>query len=714
MSQKEFTIEALFKATGADQFARDFDRATGHVKGFDDSTKKSTGGLKNMMGGIGKIAAGIGVTKALSAGFNTLKNNVGAAVKRFDTLENANKVFENVGFEAENVDNMMQQLTKSLDGLPTSSSDAIDSIMKISMANDDIEGAGNLFQDLNYAILATGKGAEEVSGTTEMFSRALQRGSMNSHEWNSMMTNMGPTMKQMADVMGVSMEEMQKGLSDGSISMDTFGEVLHDVAENGNGDFADLETQARDMTSGIGTAFENFGNRVAEGIRSGLIIPLNEALEQNGMPQIADMVNMASSWIRDSLIAIGPFIGQVVEWFSEMGEVVEIMRERIGQAFEGLLPDFNIMKDAVFGLWGAIKDSFSTGNFEDVLLGFDYFIAMSLEILYEALPKMLETGMNMIGNIITGITTKVPELFATGAEFMAGMAEVLVDNLWGLVIVGTRVIISLLKGIGDKVPEWISMAVDMVVKMAQTIGDNLPTIIAKGVEMLGALARGFRDNFPAILQASVDMIARLLSSILSNLPKLIAAGIELIAKLAIGLVRAIPQVLRAMADIARGITGAVKNISLTGAGRAIIGGFVRGLKSAWESGKKFISGIGGWIKKNKGPISYDRRLLRPAGDAIIGGLNKGLQESFPDVQRTVSGMAGAIENSLTASPTMDIAGSVARSNAQVKSAVSHEISNSGNTQPAYINVNIGGQNFRGFVENISSEQGRITDLELQF
>lgn len=157
------------------------------------------------------------------------------------------------------------------------------------------------------------------------------------------------------------------------------------------------------------------------------------------------------------------------------------------------------------------------------------------------------------------------------------------------------------------------------------------------------------------------------------------------------------------------------NISLVGAGRAIINGFVNGMKGAWEAGKKFVGGIGGWIARNKGPISYDRRLLKPAGNAIIGGLNKGLQDSFPDVQKTVKGIAGAINETMTGGPIVDISGSVARSNASVNRAISHEIGDmTVNTQPAYINVNIGGQSFRGFVENISNEQGKITDLELQF
>jgi len=95
----------------------------------------------------------------------------------------------------------------------------------------------------------------------------------------------------------------------------------------------------------------------------------------------------------------------------------------------------------------------------------------------------------------------------------------------------------------------------------------------------------------------------------------------------------------------KGAFDALKHIDLKDAGKAIMDGFFDGIKKVWEGIKKFFGGIADWIRKHKGPIRYDAKLLIPAGNAIMNGLNAGLTDKFLNVQKNVSGMAQAIVDS---------------------------------------------------------------------
>lgn len=167
-------------------------------------------------------------------------------------------------------------------------------------------------------------------------------------------------------------------------------------------------------------------------------------------------------------------------------------------------------------------------------------------------------------------------------------------------------------------------------------------------------------------------------------------------------------------DRAIGFFDRLWNIDLAAAGRAIIDGFLNGIKEKFESVKSFVGGIADWIKDHKGPISYDKRLLIPAGKAIMNGLLGGLESKFGAVQSFVksvtaclndTSVTNGIDNAINdVNPTMTI-------DKNTKSRVRHEIDGS-SAQPAYISLSMGGQTYKAFVSDIFDEHENETDVRL--
>lgn len=158
----------------------------------------------------------------------------------------------------------------------------------------------------------------------------------------------------------------------------------------------------------------------------------------------------------------------------------------------------------------------------------------------------------------------------------------------------------------------------------------------------------------------------------------------------------------------KGAFNALSHINLFSAGKAILDGFFNGLKSVWNGIKNFVGGIGDWIRKHKGPMRVDKKLLIPAGAAIMKGLNGGLTSGFDQVQNTVSGMSSAIADSFGES---SLGSTINSANRQLQSGIQANLSaNVANSQPTQIALNIGGTEYRAFVRDITQQQN--IDLEI--
>lgn len=162
-------------------------------------------------------------------------------------------------------------------------------------------------------------------------------------------------------------------------------------------------------------------------------------------------------------------------------------------------------------------------------------------------------------------------------------------------------------------------------------------------------------------------------------------------------------------DQVRRAFDALRHIDLVAAGKAIINSFLNGLKAAFKGVKNWIGGIGDWIRKHKGPIQYDRKLLIPAGNAIMQGLNFGLVSAFKDVQGNVSNMAKSIAEAANNNLSSNLNNINAKlANGTINHAVSGQLEIQ--QQPAYIQLQMGDNTFNAYVDDITKQQNISLDL----
>lgn len=299
-------------------------------------------------------------------------------------------------------------------------------------------------------------------------------------------------------------------------------------------------------------------------------------------------------------------------------------------------------------------------------------IQQTFTTVWNAIQTVVQTVMPIIQSIIeTAMNILAPFIEATWNNICT-----VVTTVWELIKIAIQTAMDVISGIIKAVMAIINGDWGTAWNAIKGVGET----IWKG---LSAAGKDIFDGFAQILSNIWNTIKSVASSAWEGLKSTV---LGLIDGLVQGAQRAWESMKQGVSDLVSNVTSifdGIRNIDLWSAGKAILDGFLGGLKSAWSAVTDFVGGIAGWIADHKGPIEYDRKLLIPAGNAIMQGLDRGLQDRFKDVKKSVSGMAGEISNAfsnddfgLSGTPTIakNIEASLAMPSAQLEAKDSQTVS----------------------------------------
>ena len=308
-------------------------------------------------------------------------------------------------------------------------------------------------------------------------------------------------------------------------------------------------------------------------------------------------------------------------------------------------------------LWWTENQGLIQQTFETVWNAIQTVIQTVMPII----QSVIETAMNILGPLIEGTWNNICTVVTTVWELIKIAIQTAMDVISGIITAVMAIINS----------DW-STAWEAIKGVGEAIWNGL-----------SAAGQAIFDGFAQILSNIWNTIKSVASSAWEGLKSTV---LGLIDGLVQGAQRAWESMKQGVSDLVSNVTSifdGIRNIDLWSAGKAILDGFLGGLKSAWGAVTDFVGGIAGWIADHKGPIEYDRKLLIPAGNAIMQGLDRGLQDRFKGVKKSVSGMAGEISNAfsnddfgLSGTPTIakNIEASLAMPSAQIEAKDSQTVS----------------------------------------
>ncbi len=382
-----------------------------------------------------------------------------------------------------------------------------------------------------------------------------------------------------------------------------------------NGDYSGLAkmgyyfTDAEKKAMKFGTE-EDRVNALLEAI-TGSVGGMNEALAQTD----AGKLRIANSYIGDMKESIGTLASNTkAKLVGEFLPSIEEVTTNISLLMSGDLS----VEEAMTGITNAISNG--------------------LIQITEMLPNFVESGSQIITELLNGITAMLPQLLPKAVEIITTLTSAIIKLLPEILQVGITMIVELANGLAQSLPTLIPVIIDAILLLVETIIDNLDQIIDAGINIIIALADGLIEALPRLIDKIPIIIEKLINAITDNLPKIIEMGITLVVELGVGLIKAIPQLITKIPQI---VTAIVKGIGdgigqMAEVGLNLVQGLWNGINNAknWvlDKIKGFGKAILNGIKSFFGINSPSKVFKDEIGSNLALGIGEGFEDEMSNVR----------------------------------------------------------------------------------
>lgn len=336
--------------------------------------------------------------------------------------------------------------------------------------------------------------------------------------------------------------------------------------------------------------------------------------------------------------------------------VIGGLLSKFGGVLSGLGGPITLLIGALVGLIATSPQL--RAQFGDVLKN----VLASLQQAFQMLQPSIQALMTALGQLAAAvmpvITNVIGQIIPLLTPIITTLVSVLVPVIQGVLTVVTSVITAITPAIQGIQPIVITVinevmaVIQALMPVIQALAPLVSTIISTIVGFIVSTLLPTVQAMLPFIQGVINGIASVVSGIVNVIQGVINMVTGIIngnwSQAWNGFRQIVHGTVQGMLGFLGGIGSAIMGCFagagawLWNAGASIINGLLNGLRSAFGRVKSFVSGIGDWIVRHKGPLSYDKVMLKPAGLAIMQGFDKSLKAGWKDVQRTVNGMNAQI------------------------------------------------------------------------
>lgn len=375
------------------------------------------------------------------------------------------------------------------------------------------------------------------------------------------------------------------------------------------------------------------------------------------------------SWIKDAWQGISDFFSGLWSGISDGAKKIWAGVQAVWAAHvEAVKAIWNSVTEFFSNIWNGIKSAFTTAwtaitqavmtivqPFIDVFVSLWNNVKDGLSKMWDGVKMVFQGAWEFIKSIVMGAALIIIDLLTGNFGKLGEDMGLIWDNIKNAISMVWEGLKLYFSGVVDAIVGYAKTVFETLVSALQAVWDSITGAASASWEWLKTTITNIITSFISGAIAVWEGFKNALSNLWNGLKATAEASWNALKTAVVNVINGLVQgAQKAWDDLKNGVSNAVssvtkvfdglKKINLFEAGKAIIDGFLKGLKGAFDNVKNFVGGIADWIRENKGPIEYDRKLLIPHGRAIMDSLNEGLQDRFKDTKSLVSGMAGEMSD----------------------------------------------------------------------
>ena len=446
--------------------------------GVDDQASGKLSELSSKLGSGLKTAAKVG-TAAVGAASAAIVALGKIGLDYNSQMEQYTTNFTTMLGSQEDAVKKVQELKEFAASTPLSMDDLAKGTQTLLAFGVESENSTKILRQLGDIALGD---ADKMQRLSTAFGKATAAGKLSGEVVQQMIDAGWNPLIQISKSAGETMEETQKRMSAGAVSVEELQAAMESVT-TGTGQFAGGMEAASHTTQGlISTLQDNARALVGE-----VFQPISDGLLGEVLPGAIEAISSLTTAFRENGIsgmieAAGGIVG------SAIGEFTNALPQFVNTAVE-------IVKSLVTGI---------KGNLPQIAKGAVTTVETLTDGIIDMLPSIIETGMKLIVALANSLITHLPQLVVKIPEIIFAIVEGFSAGIPDIIDIGKNIVSGIWEGIQsmaswieDKVSDFIGGIVDNV---KGVLGIHSPSRVFAGIgeNMALGLGEGWDDEYGRI------------------------------------------------------------------------------------------------------------------------------------------------------------------------------------------------------------------------